>query len=173
MTEQDERNYHSFTLAKPMGIVFEVRPERPLPPLFQLFLHPVASSGPARAPLSMRLRPIKMWSSPAPTIPCVNKENEPSIGGVFVESLAEGGAAAALVNPPLAGDQLVVIGDTCCKGMDFDSSLDLIRESPLPNLTVVRFRGSATDLYGNRGASTEWMSAVVDKLSRSGGTLSS
>ena len=74
----DEGNYVTVSLSKPMGVVFE--------------------------------------------------ENEPDTGGVFVASLAAGGAAAT-DGTLVEGDQLVIVGDTLVTGRDFDACLDVIRNS--------------------------------------------
>ena len=56
----------------------------------------------------------------------VFEENDPGTGGVFVASLAEGGAAEADASLK-AGDQLVAVAGTTVKGADFDACLGAIR----------------------------------------------
>eukprot|EP00630_Chrysocystis_fragilis_P003239 CAMPEP_0197386852 /NCGR_PEP_ID=MMETSP1165-20131217/141_1 /TAXON_ID=284809 /ORGANISM="Chrysocystis fragilis, Strain CCMP3189" /LENGTH=248 /DNA_ID=CAMNT_0042912117 /DNA_START=36 /DNA_END=781 /DNA_ORIENTATION=- len=58
----------------------------------------------------------------------VFEENDPSSGGVFVASLAESGAAAkeGTIQP---GDQLVAVGATLAKGVDFDACLAAIQSN--------------------------------------------
>ena len=58
----------------------------------------------------------------------VFEENDPGTGGVFVASLAEGGAAEADASLK-AGDQLVAVAGTTVKGADFDACLGAIRAS--------------------------------------------
>mmetsp|Transcript_7061 Transcript_7061/g.20767 ORF Transcript_7061/g.20767 Transcript_7061/m.20767 type:complete len:214 (+) Transcript_7061:135-776(+) len=93
----------------------------------------------------------------------VFEENDPSSGGVFVASLAEGGAAAA--DARLApGDQLVAVGGTLCKGADFDACLSAIQASEAALTTLVFFRGGVDSLYGNLGASDAWMEEFTKKV---------
>merc|ERR1719238_1291442 len=93
----------------------------------------------------------------------VFEENEPATGGVFVASFAEGGAAEA-DGTLQKGDQLVVVADTQVLGRDFDTCLDVIRESEAPTTRLVVFRGSSKFLYGNLGPSTEWLQGYMSKL---------
>ena len=92
----------------------------------------------------------------------VFEENDPSTGGVFVASLADGGAAAenASVKP---GDQLVAVGDALCKGKDFDACLGAIQASDAELTSLVFFRGGPSSLYGNLGASDGWMTEFMEK----------
>ena len=92
----------------------------------------------------------------------VFEENDPSTGGVFVASLADGGAAAenASVKP---GDQLVAVGDALCKGKDFDACLGAIQASDAELTSLVFFRGGPSSLYGNLGASDGWMAEFMEK----------
>ncbi|KAL3909609.1 MAG: hypothetical protein SGARI_002519 [Bacillariaceae sp.] len=53
----------------------------------------------------------------------VFEENDSEIGGIFVQSLKEGGAAAVNGNVQ-AGDQLVSVGTKNVSGMDFDDALE-------------------------------------------------
>lgn len=90
----------------------------------------------------------------------VFEENEPDTGGVFVASLAAGGAAAT-DGTLVEGDQLVIVGDTLVTGRDFDACLDVIRNSAGDATRLIVFRGGVKNLYGNLGASEEWMQGFV------------
>ena len=92
----------------------------------------------------------------------VFEENDPSCGGVFVASLAENGAAATdgALQP---GDQLVAVGSTLCKGQDFDSCLSHIQQSQQDKTKLIFFRGGPSSLYGNLGASDDWMKQFMQK----------
>jgi len=92
----------------------------------------------------------------------VFEENDPSSGGVFVASLADGGAALrdATLKP---GDQLVAVGGVLCKGQDFDTCLSHIQSSTADATKLVFFRGGPASLYGNLGASDEWMQEFMAK----------
>mmetsp|Transcript_17449 Transcript_17449/g.22725 ORF Transcript_17449/g.22725 Transcript_17449/m.22725 type:complete len:196 (-) Transcript_17449:130-717(-) len=91
----------------------------------------------------------------------VFEENDPTSGGVFVASLADDGAAAT-DGTILPGDQLVAVGPTLCKGCDFDSCLSAIQDSTDDNVKLVFFRGGPSSLYGNLGASDEWMNQFME-----------
>ena len=92
----------------------------------------------------------------------VFEENDPSSGGVFVASLADSGAAAAdaTLKP---GDQLIAVGAMLCKGSDFDTCLGAIQASETDVTTLVFFRGGPSSLYGNLGASDEWIDQFMAK----------
>lgn len=92
----------------------------------------------------------------------VFEENDPSSGGVFVASLADGGAAMqdATLKP---GDQLVAVGGVLCKGQDFDTCLAHVQSSTAETTKLVFFRGGPASLYGNLGASDEWMQEFMAK----------
>ena len=92
----------------------------------------------------------------------VFEENDPGTGGVFVASLAEGGAAAADASLK-AGDQLVAVAGTTVKGADFDACLGAIQAAPGAATRLVFFRGPAPSLYGSLGASDEWMAEFMGK----------
>ena len=72
----------------------------------------------------------------------VFEENDPGTGGVFVASLAEGGAAEADASLK-AGDQLVAVAGTTVKGADFDACLGAIQASSGAATRLVFFRGPA------------------------------
>ena len=92
----------------------------------------------------------------------VFEENDPSSGGVFVASLAEAGAAAKDATLR-AGDQLIAVGATCCKGSEFDTCLSAIQASEAEMTKLIFFRGGPSSLYGNLGASDEWMQQFMEK----------
>lgn len=96
----------------------------------------------------------------------VFEENDPSDGGVFVASLANDGAAAKDATLQ-AGDQLVAVGDTCLKGSDFDGCLDAIAKSTADRTKLIFFRGGPSNLYGNLGASDEWMQEFMEAQRKS------
>lgn len=92
----------------------------------------------------------------------VFEENDPSCGGVFVASVADDGAAKTdgTLQP---GDQLVAVGGILCKGIDFDSCLGHIQNSTEEKTKLIFFRGGPSSLYGNLGASDEWMDQFMEK----------
>ncbi|KAJ8601235.1 hypothetical protein CTAYLR_003238 [Chrysophaeum taylorii] len=92
----------------------------------------------------------------------VFEENDPSCGGVFVASLAEGGAASNHGNI-LPGDQLVAVGGTVCKGVDFDACLGYIQASTDDTTKLIFFRGGPNNFYGALGCSQEWLDQFMDK----------
>lgn len=92
----------------------------------------------------------------------VFEENDSEFGGIFVQSLKEGGAAA--VNGKLqAGDQLVAVGTKNVSGMDFDDALGAIIESEGDTTKLSLFRGSANQFYGPTGPSKEWLASFCEK----------
>ena len=95
----------------------------------------------------------------------VFEENDPGTGGVFVASLAEGGAAEADASLK-AGDQLVAVAGTTVKGADFDACFGAIQASSGAATRLVFFRGPAPSLYGSLGASDEWMAEFMGKHAR-------
>ena len=92
----------------------------------------------------------------------VFEENDSEFGGIFVQSLKEGGAAA--VNGKLqAGDQLVSVGTKNVSGMDFDDALGAIIESEGDSTKLNLFRGTAKQFYGPTGPSKEWLANFCEK----------
>mmetsp|Transcript_19725 Transcript_19725/g.27367 ORF Transcript_19725/g.27367 Transcript_19725/m.27367 type:complete len:218 (-) Transcript_19725:235-888(-) len=92
------------------------------------------------------------------------EENDEEFGGIFVQSLKEGGVAD--VNGNLkAGDQLVAVGTTKVAGVPFDEALGSIVETETPLVKLVVFRGTAKQFYGPTGASQEWLDDFVSKES--------
>lgn len=95
------------------------------------------------------------------------EENDSEYGGIFVQSLAEDGAAAK--NGRLeVGDQLITVGTKNVSGLDFDDALAAIIEcgEDLTPLTV--FRGTAKQFYGPTGPSKDWLSTFCEKGGLSG-----
>jgi hypothetical protein len=92
----------------------------------------------------------------------VFEENDPKVGGVFVASLTEDGAASAdaTLKP---GDQLVAIANANYKGADFDTCVGAIGKATEDKIRLVFFRGPKDSLYGNLGASDEWMNEFIAK----------
>jgi len=93
----------------------------------------------------------------------VFEENDEEYGGIFVQSLKEDSAAAAVLQP---GDQLVGVDTLKVSGKAFDDALNAIVESDGSTTKLVLFRGSAKQLYGPTGASQAWL----DELLLSSGT---
>jgi C-terminal processing protease CtpA/Prc len=92
----------------------------------------------------------------------VFEENDSEYGGIFVQSLKEGGAAAAngMLQP---GDQLVAVGTKNVSGLDFDDALGAIIESEGDSTKLTLFRGSAKQFYGPTGPSKDWLKTFCDK----------
>jgi C-terminal processing protease CtpA/Prc len=92
----------------------------------------------------------------------VFEENDSEYGGIFVQSLKEGGVAAA--NGKLqSGDQLVAVGTKNVSGMDFDDALGAILESEGETTKLNLFRGTAKQFYGPTGPSKEWLKSFCEK----------
>ena len=53
---------------------------------------------------------------------------------------------------------------TYCKGADFEACLSYIQKSASETTKLVFFRGGPSNLYGNLGASDEWMDEFMAKL---------
>ena len=90
------------------------------------------------------------------------EENDSQYGGIFVQSLKEGGIAAAngLLQP---GDQLIVVGTKNVSGLDFDDALGAIIDSTDAKTKLTLFRGTAKQFYGPTGPSKEWLSNFCQK----------
>ena len=90
----------------------------------------------------------------------VFEENDEEVGGIFVESMKEGGVAAenGVVQ---AGDQLVGVGTEKVAGLSFEDALGKIVDSPDEKTKLIFFRGTAKQLYGPTGASKEWIEEFV------------
>jgi len=92
----------------------------------------------------------------------VFEENDSEYGGIFVQSLKEGGVAAE--NGILQeGDQLVAVNKEKVCGLQFDEALGKIVEAEGEKTKLVLFRGSAQQFYGPTGASREWLDEFVSK----------
>lgn len=90
------------------------------------------------------------------------EENDSEYGGIFVQSLKEGGVAAE--NGVLQeGDQLVAVNTNKVSGKAFDDALGAIVDSEGETTKLVLFRGSAKQLYGPTGASQAWLDEFVAK----------
>ena len=90
----------------------------------------------------------------------VFEENDEEVGGIFVESLKEGGVAAE--NGVLqTGDQLVAVGSEKVAGMTCEDALGKIVDSPDEKTKLLLFRGSAKQFYGPTGASQEWLEEFI------------
>ena len=90
------------------------------------------------------------------------EENDAEFGGIFVQSLKDGGAAAE--NGGLqAGDQLVVVGTQSVCGLDFDEALGAILDSAEDEVKLTLFRGTAKQFYGPTGPSKEWLADFCEK----------
>ncbi len=92
----------------------------------------------------------------------VFEENDSEYGGIFIQSLKEGGAAAlnGLLQP---GDQLIAVGTSNVSGLDFDSSLGAIIESQGETTKLTLFRGTAKQFYGPTGPSREWLTGFCER----------
>lgn len=90
------------------------------------------------------------------------EENDSEYGGIFVQSLKEGGAAAenGVLKP---GDQLVAVGTKNVSGLDFDDALGVIIDSPEEKTKLNLFRGTAKQFYGPTGPSKEWLANFCEK----------
>lgn len=92
----------------------------------------------------------------------VFEENDADYGGIFVQSLKEGGVAQ--VSGVLQeGDQLVAVNKEKVSGMAFDDALGKIVESEGETTKLLLFRGKAKQLYGPTGASQAWLDDFIAK----------
>lgn len=92
----------------------------------------------------------------------VFEENDAELGGIFVQSLKEGGAAE--VDGSLkGGDQLIAVGTTNVSGLDFDDALGAILDAPGSEVKLTLFRGTAKQFYGPTGPSKEWLADFCEK----------
>jgi hypothetical protein len=92
----------------------------------------------------------------------VFEENDSDFGGIFVQSLKDGGVAQA--NGVLQeGDQLVAVNTEKVSGMSFDDALGNIVNAQGSTTKLLLFRGKAKHLYGPTGASQAWLDAFVSK----------
>jgi S1-C subfamily serine protease len=93
----------------------------------------------------------------------VFEENDAEFGGIFVQSLKEGGVAA--INGVLqAGDQLVSVGSNPVSGLPFDDALAAILDTSMDKeVKLVLFRGGSTQFYGPTGPSKAWLTDFCAK----------
>lgn len=90
----------------------------------------------------------------------VFEENDADFGGIFVQSLKEGGNA--FVDGRIReGDQLVGVDTTKVSGMPFDDALGAIVESANDKVKLTFFRGNGKQLYGPTGASQKWIEDFI------------
>jgi C-terminal processing protease CtpA/Prc len=97
----------------------------------------------------------------------VFEENDADVGGIFVQSLKEGGAAEVDGNLK-GGDQLIIVGTKGVSGLDFDEALGTIIDAPEVEVKLTLFRGTAKQFYGPTGPSKEWL---ADFCAKGGGAL--
>jgi len=90
----------------------------------------------------------------------VFEENDDDVGGIFVLSLSNGGAAEAHggIRP---GDQLIAVNSVKVSGMSFDDALGAIIDSTQEKTRLLFFRGPAKMFYGPTGASKEWLDEFI------------
>ena len=92
----------------------------------------------------------------------VFEENDEDFGGIFVQSLKEGGLAEQ--NGQLQkGDQLVAVNTEKVSGLPFDDALGKIVDSEGETTKLLLFRGNAKQLYGPTGASQAWLDEFIAK----------
>lgn len=92
----------------------------------------------------------------------VFEENDSEYGGIFVQSLKEGGFAAK--NGVLKeGDQLIAVNKEKVYGLPFDDALGAIVDAEGATTKLVLFRGKAKQFYGPTGASKAWLEEFVGK----------
>mmetsp|Transcript_16020 Transcript_16020/g.44098 ORF Transcript_16020/g.44098 Transcript_16020/m.44098 type:complete len:213 (-) Transcript_16020:303-941(-) len=92
----------------------------------------------------------------------VFEENDSEFGGIFVQSLKEGGVAD--INGVLQeGDQLVAVNEMKVSGLAFDDALGAIIDSEGETTKLLLFRGTSKDFYGKTGASQAWVDEFVAK----------
>lgn len=92
----------------------------------------------------------------------VFEENDDDFGGIFVQSIKEGGVADSN-GVLMEGDQLVAVGTKPVHGLSFDDALGTIVDTSEGKVKLVLFRGGAKQLYGPTGASQDWLAAFVEK----------
>jgi C-terminal processing protease CtpA/Prc len=92
----------------------------------------------------------------------VFEENDEDFGGIFVQSIKEGGVADKS-GVLMEGDQLVLVGNKPVHGLPFDDALGAIVDAEGEKVKIVLFRGGAKQFYGPTGASKEWLKEFVEK----------
>eukprot|EP00549_Striatella_unipunctata_P020679 CAMPEP_0118687076 /NCGR_PEP_ID=MMETSP0800-20121206/8179_1 /TAXON_ID=210618 ORGANISM="Striatella unipunctata, Strain CCMP2910" /NCGR_SAMPLE_ID=MMETSP0800 /ASSEMBLY_ACC=CAM_ASM_000638 /LENGTH=169 /DNA_ID=CAMNT_0006584215 /DNA_START=171 /DNA_END=683 /DNA_ORIENTATION=+ len=88
------------------------------------------------------------------------EENDETFGGIFIQSLKEGGKAE-VEGTLVPGDQLVAVGAVKVSGLPFDEALGAILADGASKTTLLLFRGSADQFYGPTGASQEWLDEYI------------
>jgi hypothetical protein len=92
------------------------------------------------------------------------EENDSEYGGIFVQSLKEGGNAAKYgILKSGGGDQLVCVGNKNVSALDFDDALGAILDSSDEETKLTLFRGTAKQFYGPTGPSQEWLAKFCEK----------
>lgn len=90
------------------------------------------------------------------------EENDQEVGGIFVQSLTENGAA--ITSGMLKeGDQLVAVNGLKVSGKTFDEALGTIVNCDTTPTPLVLFRGTSEQFYGPTGASQEWLDDFISK----------
>jgi C-terminal processing protease CtpA/Prc len=92
----------------------------------------------------------------------VFEENDNDFGGIFVQSIKDGGAADSN-GVLMEGDQLIAVGTTAVHGLAFDDALGIIVDAQEAKVKLVMFRGGAKQFYGPTGASKDWLASFVAK----------
>jgi hypothetical protein len=92
----------------------------------------------------------------------VFEENDSDFGGIFVQSLKEGGAALS-IGVLQEGDQLVAVNAEKVSGLSFDDALGKIVDAQSSKTKLLLFRGKAKHLYGPTGASQAWLDSFISK----------
>jgi len=92
----------------------------------------------------------------------VFEENDDDFGGIFVQSIKEGGAADAN-GVLMEGDQLIVVGTSAVNGLPFDDALGTIVSAEAEKVKLTVFRGPAKQFYGVTGANQEWIASFSAK----------
>jgi len=90
----------------------------------------------------------------------VFEENDEEAGGIFVQSVSEGGAADQNGSIKM-GDQLIAVGAKKVSGMAFDDALGTIVDSEENPTPLLLFRGTADQFYGPTGASQAWLDEFI------------
>lgn len=83
-------------------------------------------------------------------------------GGIFVQSIKEGGAADTN-GVIMEGDQLILVETTPVHGLPFDDALGTIVDATESEVKLVLFRGKAQQFYGPTGASKDWLEEFATK----------
>jgi len=90
------------------------------------------------------------------------EENDSEFGGIFVQSLKEGGAAE-VDGAVKVTDQLIAVVDDDVSGLPFEDALNKVVESTGETTKLILFRGTAKQFYGPTGASKAWVQEFIAK----------